>query len=338
MKFRIYSAVQSFGGGERYLSLLVPALRERGHSVELILHRTASPPQLRKLVESRASNQRDPAVILFNGIGSLYRWGARDIGAPVSLYVHHSSIDDDQGSYAKRVVRPWLLRGLSLRLQAIIRVCNSALPGKIGKCPVYTVYNGVYPRNVGTLRREPHDDFVIGMLGTLNENKNQRAGIRILSELPNGFRLKVIGTGPLANDLRECADCSGVTGRVQFVGFVEDPLSEIGSCHAALLLSRNEAMPFSALEAMSVGVPVISYRVGGIPELIEHRGNGMITEHGDERSAGRFLLELSENEDFRHTLGIRAHATVSTRFNVSNMVDGLLEAVSRALTERQSGY
>jgi glycosyltransferase involved in cell wall biosynthesis len=330
MHFQIFSAVRSFGGGERYLSLLVPALRERGHTVEFVLRRDGAPEALRRLQDSRQSRQ--PTVRVFNGIGSLYRWGWLLPRRPASIYVHHSSLADDQGHWVKAALRPVALRHFGRHLRAVIRVCKASLPDGATACPIYTVFNGVEVDGGAGTRRAADEHFVIAMIGSLNANKNQEAAIRVLSQLPERFVLKLVGDGPALEQLRAYATATGVAHRVVWTGFTSDPLAELRTSHAVLILSRNEALPFSALEAMSVRAPVIAYRVGGLPELIVDGQNGLLVQRDDEPGVKRALLHLSENEEQRRRYGDSGVATLMAGFSVATMTDGF-EAVARRVLE-----
>jgi glycosyltransferase involved in cell wall biosynthesis len=329
MKFRIFSAARSFGGGERYLSVLIPALRKRDHSVELVLPKSGAPRELRLLIEP-IPDSNQPTIQVFNGIGSLYRQSWTISKRSAAIFVHHSSLTDDQSNRLKAALRPALLRFFGRKLSAIIRVCRSAMPDGAAPCPIYTVFNGVETRASERAERRPGDRFVIAMLGTLNANKNQAAAIRILASLPEMFVLKLIGDGPAAHELRDYASALGVAGRVTWTGFTSDPLSEMKTCHVALVLSKNEALPFSALEAMSLGVPVIAYRVGGLPELIIHDRNGIVVDAGQEDMVRLSLLRLGNDEAARRLLADSAVARIRSDFSVSAMTEGF-EAVARSV-------
>lgn len=333
MNFRIFSAVDSFGGGERYLTLLIPELRRRNHSVDLVLAERA-PQELRELMGGHAIRTKGPTVALYNGIGALYRWGWRISRAETHVYVSHSIIEDNQQSGVRRKLRPWLVRILSMRLNAIVRVCDMAVPTGLGFCPIHTVHNGVPRAAVSAVRRSGDKDFVVAMVGAINENKNQRAAIRILAGLPAGFRLRLIGAGPLLEELRLYASELGVEEAVSFEGHARDPVEYLKECHALLVLSKVEALPFAALEAMSAGVPVISYRIGGLPELISDGDTGLLVDRDDEAAVARLLLRLRNDENYRYHLSLGALEAVTSRFTIEAMVDGLLEVVRRNSSNR----
>ena len=79
------------------------------------------------------------------------------------------------------------------------------------------------------------------------------------------------------------------------------------------------------LEAFSAGLPVIAFRSGGIPELVEHRKNGIIVNQGDEEGLYQSMRELMLDRNLRESLGTAAGA-VPARYPWENTVDRL-EAV-----------
>lgn len=86
------------------------------------------------------------------------------------------------------------------------------------------------------------------------------------------------------------------------------------------------------LEAFSAGLPVIAFRSGGIPELVEHRKNGLIVDQGDEEALYQSMRELMLDRNLRDSLGASAE-TVPARFPWDNTVDRL-EAVYHDVLKR----
>lgn len=331
MRFRFYSTAVAFGGGERYLALLLPELRVRGHECELILVRDRAPRELQALVDGTAPTDGERIHVL-NGSGTLYRWWWRVPRRAAAVMVHHSSLQDDQGGVVKRLLRPALLRLMLRRVDAVVRVCRSSIPDGFTSRPIVTVHNGVAPiAGVEPTARASDERFIVAMVGTVNDNKNQRGAIDVLAQLPDRFHLKVIGDGPLLVALKEYAVSRGVAGRIDWVGFVRNPAAELRGCHASLLLSRNEALPFAALESMTMCVPLVSFRVGGLPELITDRHDGVLVDQGDSAAVVRSLLDLAADEGYRSSLARNAAVTIRDRFNLDGMAEKFLQVAQGLL-------
>ncbi len=86
------------------------------------------------------------------------------------------------------------------------------------------------------------------------------------------------------------------------------------------------------LEALSAGLPVIAFRSGGIPELIEDRRNGIVVPQGDEEALYQSMRELMLDRDLRDRLGAAAE-TVPAKFSWENTVNRI-EAVYQDVLNR----
>ena len=86
------------------------------------------------------------------------------------------------------------------------------------------------------------------------------------------------------------------------------------------------------LEAFSAGLPVIAFRSGGIPELVEDQRNGIVVAQGDEEALFQSMRELMLDRDLRDRLGSAAE-TVPARFTWENTVDRL-EAIYHDVLNR----
>ena len=103
--------------------------------------------------------------------------------------------------------------------------------------------------------------------------------------------------------------------------------------HAVLCGERRLALPsmfqetfgLVILEAFSMGRPVVAFRSGGIPELVEDGRNGVIVEQGDEEGLYRAMSELARDRALRERLGAAGEQT-ARRYPWENTVDQL-EAV-----------
>ena len=91
-----------------------------------------------------------------------------------------------------------------------------------------------------------------------------------------------------------------------------------------LYITRSEGLGSGALMAMSAGVPVIASNVGGLPEIIRHRENGLLVENRPEEIAAA-LNELLVDRDLGRRLGAAARQTVIDRFTVDRMVSRTIE-------------
>ena len=107
-----------------------------------------------------------------------------------------------------------------------------------------------------------------------------RKGIDVLLEacarLELPYQLEIYGDGPLRAALESQAARLGV--RARFHGFVEDMRDHLLAMDLFVLPTRGDNLPVAILEAMAYALPVVSTRVGGVPEQIDDGVTGLLVE------------------------------------------------------------
>lgn len=149
-------------------------------------------------------------------------------------------------------------------------------------------------------RKDSYDkDDYYCYIGRLSHEKGVGTLIEAASRLP--YRLKVIGGGPLNEELRMKNE--ELKGNVEFLGFRQwDEIKEIaGRARFTVIPSEwYENNPLSVIEAECIGTPVLGARIGGIPELIDEGVNGMTFESGNASDLAE-KIEAIYNAKFDYT-------------------------------------
>ena len=158
--------------------------------------------------------------------------------------------------------------------------------------------------------------------GTVCERKGQyiivEAMYRLNSELLKDTHLTVIGIGTDYSKLIAKSEEYGLQDHITFLGNI--PNSEVHQHLCAenifVLMSRNEGLPISILEAMRAGLPVISTKVDGIPEQVDGR-NGILINPDVEQ-----LIEvLNRLPDYDWTaLGQRSRQRYEKEYTFERML------------------
>jgi len=91
-----------------------------------------------------------------------------------------------------------------------------------------------------------------------------------------------------------------------------------------------DGIPVSLIEAMGIGVPVVSARLSGIPELVEHERSGLLIPPGDGRALAEAITRLARDPALAHVLAARGRARVRETFSLARYVDRLLGAWNEA--------
>jgi len=179
----------------------------------------------------------------------------------------------------------------------------------------------------------PAQGPVIGVVAQLIPRKGHHFLIQALPPLVAEFpELQVLffGQGPEAANLERRINAAGLGEQVRLCGFRTD-LPDLLPCldilvHPATL----EGLGVSLLQASSAAVPIIASRVGGIPEAVRERVNGLLVPPGDVLALGDAIARLLRDEELARRLGRGGRVLMSAEFSIDKMVEGNL-AVYREL-------
>ena len=142
-----------------------------------------------------------------------------------------------------------------------------------------------------------HNDNYVLFFGRLSNEK----GVRTLIDAMNGknYNLKVLGIGPLYEELNSYIETNNITN-VELCGFKsgEELTNYIRNSRCVVLPSEwYENGPYSAMEAMALGKPLIVSNLGGLPELVEDGVNGYIFKGKNElANAIDRMISLNDEE------------------------------------------
>jgi len=95
-------------------------------------------------------------------------------------------------------------------------------------------------------------------------------------------------------------------------------------------VTHSEGLGSGALLAMSAGATVIASNVGGLPEIVEHRGTGLLVDSTPQAVAGA-IRELLDKPSFSRQLAERARVRVEKQFSVEQMVHRTMEVYQKVL-------
>lgn len=124
-------------------------------------------------------------------------------------------------------------------------------------------------------------DFLLLYPAEFSSRKNQGMLIRALSQLPAGVRLILPGEGALLEHCRTLAEELGVGDRTLFPGQVSNLPIWYATVDAAVSSSRSEGLPFSVMEAMYAGLPVVVSEIKGHIDLVDDGRSGLLYPRDD---------------------------------------------------------
>lgn len=141
------------------------------------------------------------------------------------------------------------------------------------------------------------DEKYILYFGRLSKEKGVKTLIDSIKDI--NYRLIVLGTGPIEKELKEYVNSNKITN-VELLGFKqgEELTNYIRNSRCVVLPSEwYENGPYSAMEAMALGKPLIVSNLGGLPELVEQNKNGYIFTSKEELKESLIkMINLNEEE------------------------------------------
>jgi glycosyltransferase involved in cell wall biosynthesis len=182
----------------------------------------------------------------------------------------------------------------------------------------------------------PSDAVVAGIIARLTEQKGHRILFESMAnhDALRRLHLVVVGGGELEADLRGRVTGLGLTPRVHFVGPRRDLGDLLASWDLFVMPSFWEGLPLSLVLAMGAGLPVISTRVAGIPEIVQEGVTGLLVEPGDSAALGTALARVVSDPGFGATLGEAARAFVLPRFGADGYVNAVVGLYDRLLAAK----
>jgi len=187
----------------------------------------------------------------------------------------------------------------------------------------------VIPHGIEPARRPPNAGFTDGSVLRLATAANLEywKGLDVLlaacARVRMPVRLDVFGDGSLREELVRQA--AGLGLDAEFHGFVPDVRDRLAAADVFVLPSRGDNAPMSILEAMACGLPVVSTRVGGIPELVSDGETGLLVAPDDPAGLATAIETLAANADLRARLGARGAVRVSEEFSIESAVQATVD-------------
>jgi glycosyltransferase involved in cell wall biosynthesis len=260
------------------------------------------------------------------------------LGVPFSLTTHANDIFVPQDP--QHVARLLASAAPALTISHFNRDYLARVFGPAVARPVRVVHLGV---DVDTLPRWSPAAEVFTIVCTAS-GLVEKKGLGVLFDAcavlrARGVRLRcqVCGADPgekrLA-ELRREVQARGLANEVSLLGAVPwtETLQLMARAHvfvlAAIRTARGEmdGIPVSLIEAMGIGVPVVSTHVSGIPELIEDGRSGLLVAAGDASALADAIERLQREPALAQAIGAQARRRVDNAFSVKRSVDALLAA------------
>lgn len=227
---------------------------------------------------------------------------------PLVSHIHNNAYDS-RGLSPKSIA--YLLAGW--KAKHILWVSRSSYEGyffhKLFAKKSSVLFNIIDLQQVWNKRDQDKNEYHYDMIyiGRLTYQKNPQRLMRLCAlakEKKPDIRLAVVGTGELEEETKALCAELGIEENVDFLGFQSNPMKMLHDSKCMILPSRWEGTPMVALEAMALGVPVVSTPTDGLLDLIDEGENGYLAK--EDTALVEAVLRLSSDTQLRDALSCNA--------------------------------
>lgn len=351
MKLTFVTSTLHAGGSERVMSLLANTFAQKGYEVEIVCinkhlvfypidekvkvwfaeDEVKSPSILKKVLwlRNHIKNDRPDVVIAFMlevycvTLASL-------IGVSVPV-ISSERIDPHFFGRAKGLLRWLLLRRTTHLVVQTVRI-KDFYSAKLQSRT--TIIPNPVTDKVFSLTPTLKQKRIIAV-GRLAYQKNYPMMFRAFAKVHHDFpdwQLVVYGNGPQKDEIRGVIERLGMEGHIILAGKSDHVVEEMNKSSLFVMSSDYEGMSNALLEAVCVGLPVISTDVSGARDLITEGVNGYIVPVGNERALTLALSSMLSSPEKMDEMGRQSKA-LAPRFREEQIVGQWEELIKKVVRQ-----
>ncbi len=208
---------------------------------------------------------------------------------------------------------------------------------------IHVVHGGVRPELFEMKRRDParqySNEVVFVAVGRLVEQKGFPYLVEACAALKDRgvpIRCDIIGHGEMQDELERLIDALDVGDAVRLLG-ARDRAEVIqylqrADCYILPCVTEASGMqdniPYALMEAMAMGLPIVSTSVAGIPELVASDAGILVDQRDSEALAGAMELVAKMDHEKRWQMGLAGRRIIEEQFNVVRSVDKLVDLLA----------
>lgn len=343
------------GGAERVASILASRMAEKGMNVEILTYYdkpvsydinenvkisvvekiTGTGNKIKNLLEIRKYFKENAKVVIsflapFNMMAI-----AANLGNGVPMIVADRNDPTKVPSNAVlRKSRDFLYRfadGIVVQTQK-----NKAYFSKAVQRKSVVIYNPISLKEYAGISLKLEKEKAIVTAGRLMPQKNQKMMIRafkkVVEEYPD-YQLIIYGEGPSRTELESLIAELELEKSVKLPGNTTKLYDCIKNAELFVLSSDYEGMPNALIEAMCMGLPVISTKVSGATDLIVDHENGLLVEVNDQSGFEEAMLELIEDSELKKELA-KSAVQLNEELELSKIMDQWITFINKTITEK----
>lgn len=336
-KILFYTDTPLYGGAEHQLYLLVKHLNNqkftpiivtrkspsletwhqkiRQEKINLIITNTKSKNSIQNYFELKKIIQKEkPNLIhaqIWNPMASKYAFLiAKKHQIPLVITEHDPfKLNFLKNIYKKLTLKiPQKIITVSKANQKLMALLYPQISQKL-----ITIHNGIEENKTKLTTQEKNHirknifkantkSIIIFSAGTLHPRKGYKYLIQAIKKISNKYtqiKLVIAGDGPEKKDLENLIFNLNLNDKIILLGQRNDINQLMQSADVFVLPSIKEAFGLVILEAMQNNLPIIASKIGGIPEIIQSKNNGILTLTKDPQSLSQDIETLITNKGLR---------------------------------------
>ncbi|MCL1943758.1 MAG: glycosyltransferase family 4 protein [Candidatus Azobacteroides sp.] len=341
MKICFFNTAKVWGGGEKWHLDVASACCRLGHDVTVVSYKNGELIRRSKQIglktkEFKLSNlsflnpykwnriysffkKEQFDVVIFNFSKDLKNaaFQAKKAGIKRIVYRRGSAIPI-KNSWLNRFIFGKCLTDVIANSEATKQTILQNNPDLFPEEKIKVIYNGIDLSGFHLAEKTIGKIPVIGNLGRCVYQKGQDILLEIAAILKKrrvDFKLIIGGDGVLSEQLKQRTESLGLSDRVEFSGFVDDPARFMQSIDIFALTSRWEGFGYVIAEAMACELPVVAFDVSSNPELVVNKVTGYLVPFEDKEAFADALEDLIRNAGKRASFGKAGLKTAQDRFD-----------------------
>ena len=247
---------------------------------------------------------------------------ARLSGAACVLATRHSLVSPPYDTAAE-IKFNLIARSLDWVIGICDITCNNLRGAPLARVNrIVRVYNGAAPVQPSTLDLRDNKLFTllfVGRVAAIKDLGTLLKAVAIARSQEPHLRLWIVGDGPVRASLESLAQDLNLSNVVTFWGEQMQTERFFAAADAVAMSSTSEGLPMSLLQGMSIGLPAVVTAVGGMKEIMDLSGGGLMSPVGDPAAMAGSILRLIEDPDLRAELGNKASEAFHNEFTLERM-------------------
>lgn len=297
------------------------ALKDRG--IEFHAIRKMSIAEFRRVI-----NEVKPDVIHAHDMGASFYASLACGNIPLISHIHNNAFNSRGFS-----LKSFLYYFAARKAKHIFWVSKSSYNGyafhKSLESKSSILYNVI---DIEALKRKMHEDsneydFDIVYLGRLTYQKNPHRLLNVFRNIKTKYpkvKIAVIGTGDLEDEIKQRSADFGLSSNVEFLGFKSNPSKILHDAKVMIMTSRWEGTPMCALEAMALGVPIVSTPTDGLKDVVSDGVTGFLSDVDDVLA--QRCVDIIKDENLYHKLSVNSSLTAQKMMDMAKYTDAIMSS------------